>query len=117
LRGGAIDTSTLDNHTTFTQVEYLAQAYGLSGDARFRDAAARGIQYILNAQNKSGGWRGSDVDAITFNDGVMVGVMKLLRRVSEETEAYNWVDDSVRASASTAFDRAIACTLHCQIVV
>src|SRR5690606_20558384 len=63
LRGGAIDTSTLDNHTTFTQVEYLAQAYGLSGDARFRDAAARGIQYILNVQNKSGGWRGSDVDA------------------------------------------------------
>ena len=31
-----------------------------------------------NSEKKNGGWRGWDVDAITFNDEVTTGVLRLL---------------------------------------
>ena len=67
--------STLDNNATYTQIEYLAEAYTATGDERYRDGARRGIEYMLATQYPNGGWRGWDADALTFNDGVMYGAL------------------------------------------
>lgn len=109
--------STLDNRNTFPQIDYLAKTYWASDDEQYLKAAERGIRYILNTQNASGGWRGWDVDAITFNDDVMTGAMELLYRVGNYDTPFTWVSHELAAEAKTAFERALDVTLRCQVVI
>ncbi|MCG3195901.1 MAG: pectate lyase [Candidatus Omnitrophica bacterium] len=113
----SIHRSTLDNRNTYPQVEYIAKVYSQTGIERFRESAARGLEYILAEQRPSGGWRGSDVDAITFNDDVMVGVMTLLLDIREGVEHFSWLDETRRKRVAEALDRAVSVTLACQIEV
>lgn len=117
LYGASLHRSTFDNRTTYTQVEYLAKAYAATGDAQYAEAAARGLDYIFAEQRPSGGWRGSDVDAITFNDDVMTGIMRLLLAIRNGAPHFDWLDEAQRAQANAALDRAISVTLACQIRV
>ncbi|MFB2121268.1 pectate lyase [Parapedobacter sp. 2B3] len=109
--------STLDNRNTYSQVAYLAHLYTETGVDKFRESADRGIDYILAAQNRSGGWRGWDVDAITYNDDVMIGTMQLLRDIVDDKPDYYWVSEKKREQIKKALDRAIDVTLRAQIVV
>jgi len=109
--------STLDNRSTYTQVAYLAQVYVQTGLERYRKAAERGLDYIFREQRASGGWRGWDVDAITYNDDVMLGTMRTMRDIVQGASHFAWLDDVYRAKAKMALDRAIEVTLKCQIVV
>ena len=117
LHGKMLGRSSFDNRNTYPQVEYLAKVYCLTRDDKYREAAERGLDYIFDEQRKSGGWRGQDVDAITFNDDVMAGIMTLLMDISEEVRHFAWLDEERRAKACEALDRAIQVTLQCQIVV
>ena len=65
--------STLDNRNTFSQIEYLADVYTLTKKQKYRAASEKGLQYLLSTQKNNGGWRGWDVDAVTFNDDVTTG--------------------------------------------
>lgn len=69
--------STLDNRNTYSQVDYLAQVYVLTKQSKYKNAAIKGLDYLLKTQKKNGGWRGWDVDAITYNDNVTTGVLEL----------------------------------------
>ena len=109
--------STFDNSATYTQIRNLAKSYKTTENRRYRQAARHGLDYILREQRPSGGWRGSDVDAITFNDGAMTGVMQLLREVSEGQAHFSWTDKQTRRKAKQALERAIRVTLDCQIRV
>ncbi|MCF7803640.1 MAG: pectate lyase [Candidatus Marinimicrobia bacterium] len=109
--------STFDNRNTYPQIEYLAKVYTRTGFDRFKDATRRGIEYVLGRQHANGGWRGWDVDAITFNDDVMTGIMNLLLDISLEKSFYSWLDDSTRSNVDTALEQAIDVTLECQIEV
>lgn len=117
LLGRGLERSTLDNRNTYTQIEYLAKVYEQTQLDRFRAAAERGIDYLISEQRGSGGWRGADVDAITYNDDVMLGVMRLLRDTQTNASHFAWLDASRRQAAETALQRAIEATLRCQIVV
>lgn len=117
LQGKNYARSTFDNRNTYSQIDYLARVYEATGHNRFRDAAARGLEHILAEQRPSGGWRGWDVDAITYNDDVMTGVMALLRDIRYGDSHFQWIDDDRRSRLSESLDRAIAVTLACQIVV
>ncbi|MCA9132283.1 MAG: pectate lyase, partial [Planctomycetales bacterium] len=109
--------STLDNRSTYPQIIYLAEVFQATGKERYRRAAERGLDYILREQHSSGGWRGSDVDAITYNDDVMLGVMQLLRTIELSPPRFAWLDDARRQKLSAALQRAIDVTLKCQIRV
>ncbi len=117
LRGRALDRSTFDNRNTYTQMEYLAKVYAVAGLPRFRRAAERGFDYILREQRPSGGWRGRDADAITFNDDVMTGIMNRLLDIASSKPHFAWLDPQRRGRARVAFDKAVEATLKCQIVV
>ncbi len=117
IRGPSLERSTLDNHSTFSQIAYLSKVYLQTGDNRYINAAERGIDYILQKQHASGGWAGSDVEAITFNDDVMTGVMALFLDIQQQAPHFEWIDDARRAAVSKSLRRAIECTLACQIVV
>lgn len=108
--------STLDNRNTYPQIEYLSIAYKQSGDKKYMESARKGMQYIFDLQDPSGGWRGWDVDAITYNDEVTTGAMETMFSIINNDPIYDWVDADMRAAAAVSLDRAIDVTLRCQIV-
>lgn len=109
-------SSTLDNNNIYTQIAYLSEAYRITGDRRYRAAARRGVEYILSIQYPHGGWRGWDVDAITFNDNVMPGVLWLWLDILEEQPRYAWVDRRLRARIRHSWERGLDLLLRCQWV-
>ncbi|WP_251213774.1 pectate lyase [Alistipes muris] len=108
--------STLDNSATHAQVEYLCEAYRTTGEERFRDAALRGMEYILGTQYPNGGWRGWDADAITFNDDVMYGVLSLWLEIIYAKPRFAWVDPAFRERIRASWDRGLDLVLRCQWV-
>jgi PelA/Pel-15E family pectate lyase len=108
--------STIDNCNTYSQIEYLSKVYKVTKNQQYKKSAEKGLKYLLNTQNKSGGWRGWDVDAITFNDLVMTGVMHLFLDIIEQREPYYWVKGELYNSIENALQKAIDVTLKCQIV-
>lgn len=117
LAGRSASRSTFDNRSTYPQIEYLAKVYQQTGLEACRASAERGLGHIFREQRPTGGWRGADVDAITFNDDVMSGVMHLLLDIKEGQAHFDWLDDERRRLAGEALERAIDATLKCQIVV
>lgn len=108
--------STLDNENIYSQIEYLSQVYERYGDERHAAAARRAIEYILAQQHRNGGWRGSDVDAITFNDNVMAGVLQTWLDIRQGRSCYDWIDAKLRRRIARSFDRGLALVLKCQYV-
>ena len=117
LLGRSLSRSTFDNRTTYPHIAYLAKVYGVTGDERYRSAAERGLDYVFREQRPTGGWRGADVDAVTYNDDVMLGLMRLLRDVEQVRPHFDWLNENGRRQAQAALERAIDVTLKCQIVV
>ena len=113
--------TTFDNGATYTQIEYLAKAYSLLKDEKYKDAALKGIHFILQAQYNNGGWPQFYPDVsgyrkyITFNDDAMIGVMNVLQHIVQNASYYSFVDDILRSQASDAYYKGIDCILKCQI--
>jgi PelA/Pel-15E family pectate lyase len=115
-------TTTFDNGATHSQVHYLAFAYRETGDECYRDACLRGLDFMLSAQYENGGWPQAFPDRsgyrryITFNDGAMIGVMSVLRRIVLGDRDFAFVDDHRREAARVAYRKGLECILRCQVV-
>ena len=109
--------STYDNRNIFPQIEYLSAVYGQSGDEKYRAAAEKGFQYILNTEYPTGGWRGWDADVITFNDDVMTGIMDLLLDVKTNDPNYSWLKPDMRTKLLAAYGRGLQVILKCQVSI
>jgi pectinesterase len=113
---------TFDNGATTGELHFLERAFNVTGDRRYKQAFLKGLDHILKAQYPSGGWPQFYPPTtgyprhITFNDGVMVRLMYLLREVAESAD-YDFVDANRRKATKIAFDRGIECILKCQIRV
>ena len=123
LRQKNKNDSTIDNNATFAQLSFLARVYNAQKHERHRESFLNGLDYLLKAQYANGGWPQFYPDLsgyykhITFNDGAMIGVMKLLRDVAARKAAYAFVDDARRERAAAAVEKGIACILKTQILV
>jgi PelA/Pel-15E family pectate lyase len=98
--------------------------YKATGDEQYKEAALKGIDFILEAQHENGGWPQTyPVDLsgysnyITFNDDAMISVITVLRDIAEGSELYSFVDEARREKAAVAVDKGIDCILKTQIVV
>jgi len=115
--------ATVDNGATHTEIRLLAEAYAQTEDYRFKEAALRGVRYLLDDQYENGGWPQSFPGAkgyhryITFNDNAMVGIMNLLKDVADSKVEYPFVPGHVRQECAQAVHRGLECILKCQIVV
>jgi PelA/Pel-15E family pectate lyase len=115
--------STIDNGATYTQLSFLARVYSAQKQERHRESFLKGLDYLLKAQYPNGGWPQfyPNLDGyykrITYNDGAMIGVMKLLSDVTDARSAYAFVDETRRAKAASAVERGIECILKTQVVV
>lgn len=109
--------STFDNNNTWPQIGYLASVFEQTGIEKYKQGARRGLQYILDNEYPGGGWRGWDADAITFNDNVMTGIMRLLLDIRLGHKKFNWLEDSMRNALMDAYARGLEVILKCQIVI
>jgi PelA/Pel-15E family pectate lyase len=119
----AAEDTSFDNRGTYPQIEYLAEAFRQTGDARFRDASLRGLGFVLAAQYENGGFphsfpsRKEYQPHITFMDDVMPGVLTLLRRMSDRKLPFDFVPEELRAQAADARLRGDRCVLALQVKV
>lgn len=121
--GTTLSNITIDNGATYTQMRYLARVYEATGRERFKEGFLRGIDYLLEAQYDNGGWpqyypiREGYYERITFNDGAMIGVMRLLRNVAKRNAPYDSVDEKWHAKITTALNKGLEVILETQIEV
>jgi PelA/Pel-15E family pectate lyase len=115
--------TTFDNSTTFTHVQYLAKAYTILKNEKYKLACLKGIQFILTAQYKNGGWpqyypldKKNYSRHITFNDGAYMGIMETLKLMVEKDSNFNFIDKTTLKRIKIAYDKGLDCILKMQIV-
>jgi PelA/Pel-15E family pectate lyase len=119
----SLDSSTIDNDATYTQLRYLAKVYTSTAHDRFMNSFMRGFDYLFKAQYANGGWpqfyplRQGYYSHITFNDDAMIGTMRLLDDVSHSQTDFAFVDEQRRGLARRAVEKGLECILRCQIHV
>lgn len=120
--------ATFDNDATLTEMMFLTKVYTKIQDKRYRDAFMKALNYIFKAQYPNGGWpqyypprkRKSAYSAyITYNDNVMVNVMRFLDDIVKEEPMYApmQISAEMRLKAKEAFDKGVECILRTQIIV
>ena len=113
--------STIDNGATHREIRILASAFEQSGDEKYRKAALRGIQFLIDAQYENGGWpqyypltSGYHLH-ITYNDGAMIGVMELFRDIVQREEEFEFVSGAFRLDCEQALAKGLNCILKTQV--
>jgi len=119
----AEDRSSFDNRNIYSQIEYLAAAFGQTRRTTYRNAAARGLDYALAQQIPGcGGWphtvpgTASYHGYITIADEVTSGLLRLLRKISAGAYPFGYIDSPTRERAKAALDRGDECVLKLQVV-
>ncbi len=113
--------TTYDNGSTFTQIAALAIVYTATGKDKYKEGALKGLDFILKSQYSNGGWPQyypleSDYSrCITYNDGVLEGIMRLLKDVIDRTPDYRFVDEARIGRLKAAYAKGLACILKTQI--
>jgi len=117
--GGA----TIDNKATWGHILFLARVYQGFPHPQILDSLNRGIDYLLQAQYKNGGWPqfypyAKDYAVhITYNDGAMLGVMTIMKKIADNDPEFAFVDDDMRERAIDSYKRGLDCILETQVVV
>lgn len=121
--GGAWSKSTIDNYATTSQIIILARVYKNTNEAKYKEAALKGIDLLLDSQYDNGGWPQIFYEPntyharITYNDDAMIHVMELLQQVAYKTGDFVFIDDERSIKAKEAFQLGIKCILDTQIIV
>lgn len=110
-----------DNGATHSQLNYLAQVIARTNNEKYKVAFISGLKFILSAQYPNGGWPQFYPDTsgyrkyITYNDGAMIGVMKLLQRIVNKEIGYQLADSKLYEKVLHSFSKGIDCILNTQI--
>lgn len=121
VKAKSVLNTTFDNGTTYTHVALLAQIYTATGLERYKESAVKGLDFILQAQYKNGGWpqyfplESNYSRHITFNDGVYTGIMRLLKDISDNQPQFAYINEIQRKKTMNAYEKGIGCILKTQI--
>lgn len=113
--------TTFDNGTCFTQIAALAIVYTASKDEKYKKAALKGLDYLMEAQYQNGGWpqyyplESNYSKEITYNDGAFTGIMELLKNIGDNQVQYAFIDSKYRVRLKAAYDKGLDCVLKTQI--
>lgn len=114
--------TTFDNGSTYNQIVVLANVYTVTKDEKYKSAALKGFDFILNSQYKNGGWpqyfplENNYSRHITFNDGNFTGIMTLLRDVYLSKPAYGFLTPDYRKNLKAAYEKGLSCIVRTQII-
>lgn len=119
----SMSDAIFDNDATTTEMRFLAKMYKHVPDDRYRMAFAKGVDYIISAQYANGGWpqffplKGTYSDNITFNDDLMVNLLRLLKEVADDKgDMEAIVEKEVADKALVSYNKGVQCILDCQVV-
>lgn len=109
--------------STVDEMRFLARGYRATSDARYRAAVLRGLRFLLDAQQNTGGWpraypSGDDSydHYATLSDGVIPDIMTLLCEVAQSGD-FDFLGQRSRQRARSAFDRGLRFIQRTQIMV
>ncbi len=114
--------TTFDNGATHSQLSYLAKVYYKTGTEKYKRAFIHGINFVLSAQYENGGWPQFYPDKsgyrkyITFNDGAMIGIMNVLKKIVNRTKGFSFVEQDLYEKVNSAYLKGVECILKCQII-
>lgn len=114
--------TTFDNGNTYTQIAALAIAFKATGVEKYKTACLRGLEFVLKAQYKNGGWpqyypieKDNYSSHITFNDGAIIGVMQLIKDILDGKPQYAFIDSKLRERLESAYNKGMDCIIKTQI--
>jgi len=113
--------TTYDNGSTYTHIPALAIAYSATKTEKYKEAAIKGLNFILESQYNNGGWpqyyplESNYSRYITFNDGAFLGIMQLLKDIRDEKPQYAFIDSKLREKLKSAFNKGLDCIIKTQI--
>jgi len=113
--------TTFDNRTTYSHIACLSKVYFVSKDDRYKAAALKGLDFILQSQYANGGWpqyyplENNYSRCITFNDDAMIGIMKLLKDIVDGKKQYDFIDDKRKQQLLISYNKGLDCILKLQI--
>jgi len=117
-----VELGSFDDGKTIAEMKVLATVYRATGDERFKEGFLRGLDFVFAAQYPTGGWpqsypqREGYSDNVTYNDGAMINVLRLVRDVAR-SPLYDFVGPEYRARAEEALRKGIDYILRSQIEV
>jgi PelA/Pel-15E family pectate lyase len=115
--------ATIDNGATTQEIRYLVTAFKKTNNQSYLQAAERGIEYLLTAQYKNGGWPQFYPDLssyrhlITYNDNAIVNVLNVLFDIVCGLNDFEVVNASYKTKAEKAIKSGIDCILKTQIKI
>jgi len=114
--------TTFDNGNTYTQISALAIAYHITKAEKYKTGCLKGLEFILKSQYKNGGWpqyypveKNNYSSHITYNDGAMMGILKLVKDILDGELQYAFVDSNLRGKLQVAYTKGVDCILKTQI--
>lgn len=114
--------STIDNDATYTQIMTLAKVYQHTNKAEYKDAAIRGVEYLLDGQYKNGGWPQFFPNStgyhrhVTFNDNAIANTLNVMRDVASQKNEFAFVSDKLAKRAQASMDKGLRLVLDSQVV-
>ena len=108
-------------------MRFLTNMYAQTHDQRYKDAFFKALDYIYLSQYDNGGWpqfypyrKGKSVAYsrdITYNDGAIVNVLKMLYAISDDDKPYVIFEftPEQKQKALDAYKKGIQCILNTQI--
>ncbi len=119
-----INDAIFDNRATTTEIRFLSTMFLKTGNEAYKEAALKGLQFILKAQYENGGWpmfyppHNGYYTHITFNDDAIFRMMELLKDVYSKKQQFAYITDpKIISDSQNAWDRGLQCILKTQIVV
>lgn len=112
--------ATIDDKSTTLEIEYLINSFSKTQNKTYLNAACKGIDYLLKAQNKAGGWPQWYPDTkgyhthITYNDQAMIDVMNIMKMAAYKTGAFASLPKQYATKAKAAMENGIKCILSTQ---
>jgi PelA/Pel-15E family pectate lyase len=114
--------ATIDDRATTREINYLVTAYQKTHNDAYRQAAGRGVGYLLKAQQANGGWAQFYPDSsgyrkqITYNDNAMINVLWVMKYTAQGTLGFGELDKALAPLAQRAVERGIACIVNTQYI-
>lgn len=106
-------SSDFDNECTWGHIHYLAQVYRSWPDECIKESIEKGLKFIVRSQHKkSNSWENKNHRHITYNDGVMTGVLGLLLDILHNT-SFQYLAGEL--DLENVYLRGIDCILKTQI--
>lgn len=114
-------SGTIANKATLTEIHFMSNMFQATAQRKYRRAAEKGIDYILQSQYATGGWPECSLStverdrSVSFAGGTMVNVLQFLAEIVAQKEPYGYLSAEVRQRAQQAFNQGILYILQAQV--